>query len=102
MKIPIDKKFTIGIEYGIRFTGTDYIDDCSTTYPDKLVLKNNNGEMAAYFSNPALQQNPGDELYNTTLTGQQRGNSNNNDSYMIALISVYYNLGKKQARYFIF
>lgn len=101
-KIPLSKKLSIGIEYGLRFTNTDYIDDCSGTYYDSESIRKAYGDVAAYFSNPALQKAPSDALYNSTLPGEIRGDKNDNDSYMFGFIHFYYNLGKKQARYFIF
>lgn len=99
-KVPINKKFSIGIEYGIRLTNTDYIDDCSGTYYDSKAIGAAYGPVAEYFSNPALSKN--DTYISYTLPGEVRGDKSDNDSYMFGFIHLYYNLGKKQARYFIF
>jgi hypothetical protein len=45
---------------------------------------------------------PSNPMYNSTLPGEQRGNATYNDSYMFALISVYYNLATKSHRFFRF
>jgi len=36
----INSQWNFGVEGGFRFTGSDYIDDISTSYPDPNVLKN--------------------------------------------------------------
>jgi hypothetical protein len=91
-KYALSTDWSVGIEYGIRKTFTDYIDDVSKTYVDPNYLGSEKGPMAAYFSNPALQQTPGDPLYNSTLAGQQRGDPRDKDSYMFAVISFYYKI----------
>ncbi len=102
LKYRINKNYSIGLEYGLRKTFTDYLDDVSTKYFDKNVLATRKGEMAAYFSNPSLTTDPGNPKYNWTAAGQQRGNSSYNDSYMFAFISLYYTFADKSHRFFRF
>lgn len=91
-KYIVDRTFSIGLEYGIRLTFTDYIDDTSTTYVDPEMLKEyhggQKGELAAYFSNPT-QYNLQSSI---TTTGQQRGDIRDNDAYMFAKITLYYKI----------
>jgi len=44
VKFNLNHLTNIGLEFGIRKTFTDYIDDVSTTYPDLVALADANGE----------------------------------------------------------
>jgi len=84
IKFNISRNITGGVEWGLRRTGTDYLDDVSTVYPDPNIYfqgydANNNPIYAAgyYFSDRSLS-NPGQN------TGLQRGNPRNNDWYSFA------------------
>ncbi len=90
LRYRINKKWTIALEYGLRWTTTDYIDDVSLTYVDKEALAAAHGDLAVTMANPALSQNPGDPLYTSTLAGQQRGDPRDKDSFMFAILSLYY------------
>jgi hypothetical protein len=85
LKYAIDKQWSIGLEVGLRYTTTDYIDDVSTEYVDK----SGSDAKTQYLSNPALN-NEGQT--NWTLPGQQRGSTQSNDSYVFAILSVNYKL----------
>ncbi|MFK7946070.1 MAG: DUF6089 family protein [Saprospiraceae bacterium] len=50
VKFKATEKATISLEWGIRYTFTDYLDDVSTIYPDNDVLFATNGEEAAALS----------------------------------------------------
>ncbi|HNW98451.1 MAG TPA: DUF6089 family protein [Bacteroidales bacterium] len=71
-KYSIGKKVSVGLEWGLRKTITDYIDDVSTTYADPAILSAENGVVAA-----ALADKTGD----SDNTGLQRGNSVTKDWY---------------------
>ncbi len=92
LKYDINRKFSLGFEYGIRWTNTDYMDDVSTTYFDPNAIRSQSGDVAAYFSNPA-DITDGPTAYQTA-PGQQRGNPLNKDSYMFANFTLYINLYK--------
>lgn len=72
-KFNITRHFTGGLEWGMRNTGTDYLDDVSTTYPNIELLD----PTAAFFSDRSLGNNSQNENF-------QRGNPNNNDWYSFA------------------
>lgn len=72
-KFNISKNFTGGIEWGMRRTTTDYLDDVSTTYPEPEALSG----VAYQFSDRSLE-NRGDN------TNMMRGNPNNKDWYSFA------------------
>ena len=86
-----NRNWYIGIEYGMRKTFTDYIDDVSTTYFDPNVLASSNGVIAAQLANPTNHSAGND---NMTKAGQQRGDPRDKDAYMFAVITVYYKLKK--------
>ncbi|MFH0866662.1 MAG: DUF6089 family protein [Bacteroidota bacterium] len=95
-KYALSTDWSVGIEYGIRKTFTDYIDDVSKTYVDPVFLEQEKGWMAAYFSNPtdySLPPEYGDPA-NVTAPGQQRGDPRDKDSYMFGIISFYYKIPK--------
>ncbi|RLD64595.1 MAG: hypothetical protein DRJ01_00285 [Bacteroidetes bacterium] len=87
-KYAISRKLSIGLEYGGRFTFTDYIDDVSTTYVDNAWLVQERGELAGRLANPGLEELNG-YVYQA---GDQRGNPNNNDYYMFTIVSLSYKL----------
>jgi hypothetical protein len=95
LKYDINRKYSLGFEYGMRWTNSDYIDDVSTTYVDPTAIRAAYGDVAAYFSNPADISDVG--IYNQTKAGQQRGNPMNNDNYMFANFTLYINLYKSTA-----
>ena len=78
----------IKIEFGIRYTFSDYLDDCSGIYYDKLLLAEKNGSLAATMSgtNSGFSSGSG-----TTYTepGYRRGNPKNNDYYGFLNLSFY-------------
>ncbi|MDR2962914.1 MAG: hypothetical protein LBU90_04680 [Bacteroidales bacterium] len=81
--------WTWSIEIGPRFTFTDYIDDVSTSYPNPDLVAavapdDIPKDAARYFSNPKWQEN---RWYN-----EKRGNSFNNDMYIVCLFKVHYKM----------
>ena len=81
---------TLGVEFGNRFTFTDYLDDVSTTYPDLDLLRENN-PVAADLSYRAFAEEGGNIPRNPK--GAKRGNPDNRDWYMTGGITVGINLG---------
>ena len=85
-----DSYMGIKIEFGIRYTFTDYLDDVSGIYYDKNLLAQNNekGNLAATMTGT----NSGDTYSNDltyTQAGFRRGNPNNNDYYGFLSVSLY-------------
>ncbi len=106
MKYSFDKKSSIGIEYGLRKTFTDYMDDVSTDYVyTKEGEKRSPAAMqmvadaldydrvAKGLADPSLAPAPGgvDLIWNgcSTCPGQQRGDATDLDSYMFMTITYY-------------
>jgi hypothetical protein len=82
-KYSLTEKIGLGLEWGMRKTFTDYIDDVSTTYYlDAATSKDPNLK----FSDPTLLHKP----------GQERGNPNTNDWYNFFGLSVTYKFKVKK------
>ncbi len=86
-KYAISREWSIGLEYGLRKTFTDYIDDVSTTYFDNAEIRDEKGDIAAYMADPSLGLEP-----TQTLAGEQRGDPTDRDSYMFAELTFYYKI----------
>lgn len=82
-RLPTDRVFSIGIEYGVRKTFTDYIDDVSMTYIDNNTIKVVNGDLNAALADrsPAINANY-----------TQRGDPSDKDLYMFMFVSVFYKI----------
>ena len=79
LKIAVNENFNVIMEYGIRKTFTDYIDDVSTTYVEASILS----ELGASLADPSI---------NKFAAGFQRGDKNNKDKYGFFGITVLYSI----------
>jgi hypothetical protein len=52
-KYGLDRRWSIGLEFGPRKTFTDYIDDVSKTYVDPELIRENCGEIAVQLADPS-------------------------------------------------
>lgn len=75
LKFNIKSRLAISIEYGIRKTFTDYLDDVSGKYVDPYLLAQSNGTLAATLSDRSINNN------GLSSAGFNRGNSSNKDWY---------------------
>lgn len=99
VRYALDRRWSVGMELGMRKTFTDYIDDVSTVYYDPTEIAANNGNLGAaavFFANPTQYEitavsNGG---VDPTGIGQQRGDATDNDAYMFLHITVNYKIGK--------
>ncbi len=95
LKYYVSRKLRIGLEVGIRKTYSDYIDDVSGDYFDVNVIREEKGDVAAYFADRSLEMiGPGGTWQ--TRPGEQRGDSDDLDSYMFAQLTVGYKLFKQR------
>jgi len=90
-KYNINPHLNWGFEITYRFTTTDYIDDVSTTYAginNFPTLPNGSPSLSA------VLQDRSTETGSTPIgtTGKQRGYSNQNDGYLIATLTLSFNL----------
>ncbi|MBV6643853.1 MAG: hypothetical protein KI790_00300 [Cyclobacteriaceae bacterium] len=106
--------FNAGIEFGLRYTFTDYLDDVSTSYVDlgkfdnqlARVMSDRAVEPIAILDNSTRNFNSGsstfsdgnDYFYSTDLgsgnDGAIRGNPDNDDFYFVTQIRLTYILGR--------
>lgn len=78
LKFNISRNITGGVEWGMRRTGTDYLDDVSTTYADPAVFAGTDNEiLSQYFYDRSLS-------HRGENTGLQRGDPSTNDWYSFA------------------
>jgi hypothetical protein len=92
-----NRRWGVGLEFGVRKTFTDYIDDVSKTYYDNEAIAQKYGEVAAALADKSLGLS---EVQ--TLEGQQRGDPRDNDAYMFAFISLNYKLRTGRTNFPIF
>ncbi|MBX7201886.1 MAG: hypothetical protein IT240_09960 [Bacteroidia bacterium] len=89
-RIPLrDKNWTLGFEYGMRITTTDYIDDVSTSYFSPTLIGDKYGPVAAKLSNRSLIPS---EVPTSAQVGQQRGDPTDRDAYMFGIVTLTYRL----------
>lgn len=91
VKANISKTFSVGVEWGMRYTFTDYLDDVSGTYAAPDVIQSERGPIAYELANRS-------PLSDDQLAGRQRGNSKTNDWYSFALITLSMNIKAKPAK----
>lgn len=76
-KKQFDEFWAFGVEFGLRKTFTDYLDDVSKDYVDEQIVEGNNGRLAA-----ALRDRSAEEGYVKFDNGMSRGTSTASDWYM--------------------
>lgn len=80
-----------GLEWGMRPTFTDYLDDVSTTYAEPLVLRSEFTDVAAVLSDRSIGSTEPN-------VDRQRGNSTNKDWYSFAVATLSYTIKSKQPK----
>ncbi|SFT67489.1 hypothetical protein SAMN05216474_1711 [Lishizhenia tianjinensis] len=83
-KINLGEKAAVNIQYGIRKTFTDYLDDVGDFYVDNIALGSRNGDLSAAFADRSATLNP---------AGSKRGNPNTKDWYSTFGIGLSFKLG---------
>ena len=84
----------VKIEFGYRFTFTDYLDDTSTKFPVESEILANSGSAAAYFAQPTAYASIGGVADPSAYLDGVRGNSRNfkeRDGYMFLMLTFYFN-----------
>lgn len=77
IKTNLSQNIGLSIEWGIRKTFTDYLDDVSKRYYDPVALAAAHGATSAVMSDKSIGTDP-----NYTNTGRQRGNATTKDWYV--------------------
>lgn len=78
------------VEWGLRRTYTDYIDDVSGTYVDRDLLAFENGPLASTLADPSVEG----QLPVYPNEGRSRGDSDTRDWYQYTGLSITYVLSK--------
>ncbi len=94
-KYSISKAVCIALEWGIRKTFTDYLDDISATYVDPTTLQAEHGKIAVSLAdrtNELIDPNTGTYMPRH-VEYESRGNSATKDWYSFAGITVTFKLG---------
>lgn len=90
------KKFkgvwSAGLELSYRKTFTDYLDDVSTVYFNNDKIRETYGDVAAHFADPSTSDIIG------TGEGDQRGDENQKDAYLTAVITIHYFIVSKRRK----
>ncbi len=94
-KINLFGRLAVSLEYSLRFTNTDYLDDVSSVYYDNEVIRNEVGNVAAELANRRLNKGTEFSGFDGNGTGLQRGNPTQKDWYAFTGIFVTMRLGKK-------
>ena len=84
LKVSISKRVCIGLEWGIRMTFTDYLDDVSKDYVDRTELMNWTGDLGVAASDRTNEILP--NTYNQA--GAMRGNPKVNDWYQFFGLTI--------------
>lgn len=90
-KFNIHKKVQVSLEYGIRLTFTDYLDDVSGTYVDPIELGAINGPVAATFSDRSFNHVGS----NGRNVGMRRGDGAFRDWYSFFGVGITFKLGQR-------
>jgi hypothetical protein len=90
IKYAIHEGLNIGAEVVYRFTNTDYLDDVSTTYVDPSSFPlNPDGSFSPAYLLSDRSYETGDRI---GIKGRQRGNSQNKDQFVTAMVYISFNL----------
>jgi len=90
-KVNIGPAVGINLEWGVRKTWTDYLDDVSTSYADVRVVRAEKGDVAAQFADRMLEVPAGAD----GATGMQRGDPGKDDAYGFLTASLCFRVSKK-------
>jgi hypothetical protein len=83
----LNHNYIIALDFGYRWTNTDYIDDASTYYYDNDAIRERDGKLAALLANPSvlISDVPNPDWY---TENQPRGGQEANDNYMYLQITI--------------
>lgn len=90
-KVNIGPFAAFNLEWGMRKTWTDYLDDVSTVYADPVVLLQEKGELAVSLADATIEWPDGVE----SPAGLQRGDPGVKDAYGFVMASLSFRVSKK-------
>jgi hypothetical protein len=94
IKYNISPRANVSFEISHRFTGTDYLDDVSTTYVDRDLFPVGASGIpsAAYYLQDRSYETLGDANRLGSVPGRQRGWSKQKDQYVFGEIGISFNI----------
>lgn len=104
-KVRIADKWTLGYEFGLRYTFNDYLDDVSMTYVNPLILSANYGtnSNSVRLADRSSAEVKSQREYNPlTNVGPARGNPNTNDWYTYTGVTLTYTIFGNRVKCFSF
>ena len=92
LKVDLSYEWSLNLELNARTLFTDYLDDVSTVYADKDDILQLRNELAVALSDRSIEVEgaPNSQI---GREGTQRGNSNNNDTFITLGIGLLYYFG---------
>ena len=92
IKVILSERASLGIEYGYRFTTTDYLDDASNMYYDNVIIAEEYGKTSAQLADRHLDESG--KISEIKYPGKTliRGNPDDKDAYMFLTINLVYRL----------
>ncbi len=91
IKFAINDDLRVGVEFGLRYLFTDYLDDVSTNYVDRADLLAAKGQLAVDISYRGDEVTGGSLAY--PAKGAQRGSPKSKDYYYFGGLHLTYRLG---------
>ncbi|GIV33542.1 MAG: hypothetical protein KatS3mg031_1077 [Chitinophagales bacterium] len=103
LKANVMRYITVGVEFGHRFTFTDYLDDVSTTYVSEQEFIDfygpEKGALAYALSRRSHELDPEETYGSITKPGEVRGNPGGKDAYLFTTVSVAYKFANQFSEY---
>lgn len=98
-KLAVNRQMSVGIEYGLRFTTTDYLDDVSGQYYNPDVLEAEYGAKTVEMADRRLEGRGASTSRNQSGI---RGNPGRTDAFMFGMVTLTYKLrstGQSRTRF---
>lgn len=92
IKTMLAKRIGLCLEWGLRKTFTDYLDDVSTVYADPAVVASYGGFNGVALADRSISNDP------LSNVGRQRGNSRTKDWYAFGGVTLSFKLNERQKR----
>lgn len=93
LKIGLNYNWSINVQISARKLFTDYLDDVSTVYADAKDIQQLRGDLAATLSDRSLPIPGVNDDGELGQPGRQRGNSMDNDAFVMVGVGVMYYFG---------
>ncbi|MBI3501269.1 MAG: hypothetical protein HY063_05690 [Bacteroidetes bacterium] len=86
-RFALNRYWGVGMELGMRWSHSDFMDDVSDSYHTQEIKANGGSPKAIYFADPSQASGP---LPGSVCDGCQRGDVHHKDAYMFAVFTVGY------------